>query len=67
MSYYPLVEKLAKLLVECLRMKKSAVQVVASLAGAERAVEKYFDAVQSKDALKNLRENARKKYEDVDV
>ena len=61
------LEEFAKLLVECLRMKKSAVTVVASLAGAERAVEKYFDAVQSKDALKNLRENARKKYEDVDA
>ncbi len=61
------LEEFAKLLVECLRMKKSAVTVVASLAGAERAVEKYFDAVQSKDALNNLRDNARKKYEDADV
>ena len=61
------LEEFAKLLVECLRMKKSAVTVVASLAGAERAVEKYFDAVQSKDALKNLRDNARKKYEDADA
>ncbi len=59
------LEELAKLLVECLRMKKSAVQVVANLAGAELAVEKYFDVVQSKDALNNLRENARKKYETI--
>ena len=57
------LEEFAKLVVECFRMKKSAVQVVASLAGAERAIEKYFDAVQSKEGLKNLRDNARQKYE----
>jgi hypothetical protein len=57
------LEEFAKLLVECFRMKKSAVQVVASLAGAERAVERYFDAVQNKEALTKLRDNARRKYE----
>ena len=57
------LEEFAKLVVECFRMKKSAVQVVASLAGAERAIEKYFDAVQSKEGLKNLRDSARRKYE----
>ncbi len=61
------LEEFAKLVVECFRMKKSAVQVVASLAGAERAVERYFDAVQSKEGLQNLRENARRKYEAVDT
>jgi len=59
------LEEFAKLLVECFRMKKSAVQVVASLAGAERAVERYFDAVQNKEALTKLRDNARIKYEDA--
>ncbi len=57
------LEEFAKLLVECFRMKKSAVQVVASLAGAERAVERYFDVVQNKEALTKLRDNARRRYE----
>ena len=63
---YRSLEEFAKLVVECFRYKKSAIQVVASLAGAEAAVERYFDAVQSKEGLKNLRDRARERYEKKD-
>jgi len=59
------LEEFAKLLLECLRMKKSAVQVVTEMKGAERAVERYFEAVQSKEGMENMRARAREKYADA--
>lgn len=55
-------EEFAKLLLECFRLKKAAIQVVAELQGSERAIERMFDAQNKKEQLNNLRDKARRKY-----
>jgi len=60
------LEEFAKLLLEAYRYKNRSIQVVASLTGAERAMERYFDQVQSKEGLDAMRQRVNKKYAQVD-
>lgn len=60
------LEEFAKLLLEAYRYKNRSIQVVANLTGAERAMERYFDQVQSKEGLDAMRQRIARKYTQVD-